>query len=205
VLDADQPLHAAGKRAGAPGPDPSELVINNAAVDRAATSYAAGTLELRVADKRVVADGVVSLSLAHPVGRRLPDWTPGSHIDLILPNGMTRQYSLCGDRWDARTYRIGVLRESASRGGSTYVHDKLKVGDRVSVGGPRNNFRLAPSEKYLFVAGGIGITPLLPMIHQADLLGVGWTLLYGGRTRTSMAFIDELTAYDGRVHIVPPG
>ncbi|MFD0476733.1 PDR/VanB family oxidoreductase [Nonomuraea thailandensis] len=116
---------------------------------------------------------------------------------------MTRQYSLCGDRWDPHAYRIGVLREPDGRGGSAYVHDELAVGDTVAIGGPRNNFPLAPSERYLFVAGGIGITPLLPMIYQAELLGADWRLLYGGRTRASMAFMGELARYGSRVEVVP--
>ena len=116
---------------------------------------------------------------------------------------MTRQYSLCGDRWDPSTYRVGVLREPAGHGGSAFVHDELAVGDVVGVAGPRNNFPLVPSESYLFVAGGIGITPLLPMIAQADLLGADWRLLYGGRRRASMAFLDELAAYGDRVQVVP--
>ncbi|WP_345562339.1 PDR/VanB family oxidoreductase [Streptomyces plumbiresistens] len=162
------------------------------------------TATLTVSAKEEVAEGVVSLALAHPDGTRLPDWTPGSHIDLVLPDGTTRQYSLCGDRWDAHTYRIAVLREPAGRGGSAYLHDRVRPGDRVGVGGPRNHFPLVPSEKYLFVAGGIGITPLLPMVRQAELLGVDWQLLYGGRTRSSMAFSEKLTAaYGEKVHVVP--
>ncbi|MEU0840826.1 PDR/VanB family oxidoreductase [Streptomyces sp. NPDC005962] len=163
-----------------------------------------GAATLEVSAKERVAEGVVSLTLMRPDGARLPDWTPGSHIDLVLPEGTTRQYSLCGDRWDAHTYRIAVLREPAGRGGSAYVHDQLRPGDRVGVGGPRNHFPLVPSEKYLFIAGGIGITPLLPMVRQAELLGAEWQLLYGGRTRASMAFREELTeTYGERVHIVP--
>ncbi|MFH9551936.1 PDR/VanB family oxidoreductase [Streptomyces sp. NPDC017435] len=171
---------------------------------------------LTVSAKEDVAEGIVSLTLTHPDGARLPDWTPGSHIDLVLPwgsprssaaesgGGATRQYSLCGDRWDAHTYRIAVLREPAGRGGSAQVHDRLRPGDRVGVGAPRNHFPLVPSEKYLFIAGGIGITPLLPMVRQAELLGADWQLLYGGRTRSSMAFREELTAaYGQRVHVVP--
>ncbi|MET9793468.1 ferredoxin reductase [Streptomyces canus] len=171
---------------------------------------------LTVSAKEDVAEGIVSLTLTHPDGARLPDWTPGSHIDLVLPwgsprssaaesgGGTTRQYSLCGDRWDAHTYRIAVLREPAGRGGSAHVHDRLRPGDRVGVGAPRNHFPLVPSEKYLFIAGGIGITPLLPMVRQAELLGADWQLLYGGRTRSSMAVREELTAaYGERVHVVP--
>nr|WP_303715430.1 PDR/VanB family oxidoreductase [Kutzneria buriramensis]WKX16011.1 PDR/VanB family oxidoreductase [Kutzneria buriramensis] len=159
---------------------------------------------MTVSAKEDIAEGVVSLTLTHPGGARLPDWTPGSHIDVVLPGGAVRQYSLCGDRWDAYAYRVAVLREPAGRGGSAHVHDRLRPGDRVGVGGPRNHFPLVPSEKYLFIAGGIGITPLLPMMHQAELLGADWQLLYGGRTRSSMAFREELTAaYGERVHVVP--
>ncbi|WP_431874127.1 PDR/VanB family oxidoreductase [Amycolatopsis sacchari] len=160
-------------------------------------------VEVRVVAKTPVAEGVVALTLADPQGRRLPDWTPGAHVDLVLPGGLVRQYSLCGDRWDPWTYRIGVLREPESRGGSAYVHDRLAVGDTVGIGGPRNNFPLVPSRRYLFVAGGIGITPLLPMLHQAELIGADWRLLYGGRARRSMAFLDELARYGERVTVCP--
>ena len=141
---------------------------------------------LRVTSKDVQADGVLTLDLAAPAGGRLRDWTPGSHIDLVLPNGLTRQYSLCGDRWDPFTYRVGGLLELESRGGSSYVHDHLEVGDLVGVGGPRNNFPLVPSDHYLFVAGGIGITPILPMIAAPDGAGAACPLLYAVRaTRTT--------------------
>ncbi|MFD7007988.1 PDR/VanB family oxidoreductase [Rhodococcus jostii] len=167
------------------------------------SSGAPANAALQVVAKEVVAESVVALTLRHPDGRRLPDWAPGAHIDLLLPNGLTRQYSLCGDRWDAYSYRVGVLREQAGRGGSAYVHDVLAEGDLVGVGGPRNNFPLVPAPRYLFIAGGIGITPLLPMVRQAELMGIDWQLLYGGRTRTSMAFRDELAAYGDRVSVVP--
>lgn len=164
---------------------------------------AAGADVLTVRDRTVASDGVVTLTLARPDGARLPDWAPGAHIDLLLANGATRQYSLCGDRWDSHTYRVGVLREPGGRGGSAYVHDALMPGGRVGLGGPRNHFAMVPSPRYLFVAGGIGITPLLPMIGQAELVGADWSLLYGGRTRTSMAFLDELARYGDRVRVAP--
>ena len=173
------------------------------AISPAPAPVGADVATLRVTSKDAQADGVLTLELAAPAGGRLRDWTPGSHIDLVLPNGLTRQYSLCGDRWDPCTYRVGVLLELESRGGSSYVHDELQPGDLVGVGGPRNNFPLVPSEQYLFVAGGIGITPLLPMIRQADLLGADWRLLYGGRQRASMAFLDELAGYGDRVQVMP--
>jgi ferredoxin-NADP reductase len=169
----------------------------------AGTSAPADVATLRVTRKTLVADGVLTLELTAPHGGRLPDWTPGAHIDLVLPNGMTRQYSLCGDRWDPLSYRVGVLLEPVSRGGSSYVHDVLAPGDLVGIGGPRNNFPLVPAEQYLFVAGGIGITPLLPMVRTADLLGADWRLLYGGRRRASMAFLDELGEFGDRVSVMP--
>ncbi|MET9226160.1 PDR/VanB family oxidoreductase [Lentzea sp. NPDC003310] len=157
-------------------------------------------IDLVVTDKSAAAQGVVALTLRHPDGLRLPDWSPGAHLDLVLPNGMVRQYSLCGDRWDSTSYRIGVLREPAGRGGSAFIHDRLRPGDRVATSAPRNNFRLVPSPRYLFIAGGIGITPLLPMVLQAERLGADWHLLYGGRTLAGMAFLDELGE---RATIVP--
>ncbi|MGD9525937.1 PDR/VanB family oxidoreductase [Pseudonocardia sp.] len=172
-------------------------------MDEHRTVAGADVVTLRVTGKDVASDGVVVLDLEHPAGARLPDWTPGAHVDLILPGGVVRQFSLCGDRFDAFRYRIGVLREPDGRGGSAYVHDVLAVGDTVGVGGPRNHFPLVPSQRYLFVAGGIGITPLLPMVRQADMLGADWTLVYGGRRRGSMAFLDEVVAYGDRVQVVP--
>jgi ferredoxin-NADP reductase len=173
------------------------------AISPAPAPVGADVATLRVTAKQRQADGVLTLDLAAPSGGRVRDWTPGSHIDLVLPNGLTRQYSLCGDRWDPFTYRVGVLMEPESRGGSSYVHDHLQVGDLVGVGGPRNNFALVPSEQYLFVAGGIGITPILPMVHQAEMLGADWRLLYGGRRRGSMAFLGELERYGDRVVVRP--
>jgi ferredoxin-NADP reductase len=154
-----------------------------------------------VSGKSEAAEGVVTLTLARPAGGRLPDWTPGSHIDLVLPDGAVRQYSLCGSRYDASSYQVAVLREPGVPGGSAYIHDRLQVGDVIAVGGPRNNFPLVPSKRYLFIAGGIGITPLLPMVAQADLLGADWTLLYAGRSSVSMAFIPELARYGDRVRV----
>lgn len=160
-------------------------------------------IKLTVTAKTRVSTDVVALTLSHAEGRRLPDWTPGSHVDIVLPSGVSRQYSLCGDRWDAYSYRIAVLHERSGRGGSAYIHEKLNPGTMLALGGPRNNFPLVPSEKYLFIAGGIGITPILPMIQQADMLGADWKLIYLGRSRSTMAFLDELVAYGERVVFMP--
>ena len=153
--------------------------------------------DLVVRSAEVVADGVVALSLA---GDDLPDWTPGAHIDLILGDGLVRQYSLCGRTGDPDRWRIAVLETPDSRGGSRAVH-RLTAGRTVRVRGPRNHFPIVASRRYLFLAGGIGITPLLPMIHEVSAAGADWELHYGGRTLTSMAFTDELPG--DRVHLVP--
>ncbi|MWB98874.1 PDR/VanB family oxidoreductase [Agromyces seonyuensis] len=156
---------------------------------------------LVVAARRVVADQVVELELQRPDAGRLPDWTPGAHLDLMLPNGLTRLYSLLGDPRDASSYRIAVQREEHGDGGSRFVHDRLEVGDMVGFGGPRNNFRLVPATSYAFVAGGIGITPILPMLRAATVLGIDWRLLYLGRSPGALAYLAELAGHGDRVQL----
>ncbi len=161
-------------------------------------------LRLHVARRRTVAEGVVVLDLRDPDGRELPAWSPGAHIDLRLPGDLSRQYSLCGDPTDRSVWRIGVLREPASRGGSEHVHAALHEGEAVDVRGPRNHFELVPSPRYLFLAGGIGITPILPMLTAAERAGAEWELHYGGRSRRSMAFLESLEEVTGnRVSLHP--
>ena len=164
------------------------------------------TLDVVVLDKDSVADGIVRLTLARPDHDLLPPWEPGAHIDLHVggPPALIRQYSLCSSPADRHRYQVAVLREPASRGGSSYIADELEPGDTVSVGAPRNHFALVPSPRYLFIAGGIGITPIVPMIEAADAAGAEWTLVYGGRTRTSMAFAHDLLEARGpRVVLCP--
>jgi ferredoxin-NADP reductase len=156
-----------------------------------------------VAQIRLEAEGVFSLLLRMPDNSPLPKWEPGSHINLTLPNGITRQYSLCGAPADKSQYQVAILHEAASRGGSEYAHMFLRPGQLVTIEGPRNNFVLRPSRHYLFVAGGIGITPILPMIRQVNAAGHEWELHYGGRAAQSMAFLDELAQYGPRVHTYP--
>jgi ferredoxin-NADP reductase len=168
-----------------------------------ATIYSEHVSELVVAAREPVADGVVSLVLEHPAGEELPAWTPGAHVDLLLAPDVTRQYSLCGSPADRTHWRMGVLLDQGGRGGSRHVHERLEVGSRLPVRGPRNHFPLVAAERYLFIAGGIGITPLLPMMAQAEQAGADWTLFYGGRRRGSMAFLDELATYGDRVVLRP--
>lgn len=168
-----------------------------------ATIYSEHVDDLVVAGREPVADGVVSLLLEHPDGAELPAWTPGAHVDLVLGPDLTRQYSLCGSPADRGRWRLGVLLDAGGRGGSRHVHEQLEVGTRLRVRGPRNHFPLVSAERYLFLAGGIGITPILPMIAEADRVGADWTLFYGGRRRGSMAFLDELAGYGERVVLRP--
>ena len=159
--------------------------------------------DVRVKSKVQAADGVVTLTLCEIGGSPLPRWSPGAHVDLILDGVPTRQYSLCGDPADPRQWRLGILRDADGGGGSRFVHDQLRAGEVVRVRGPRNNFGLADSPRYLFIAGGIGITPILPMIAAAQAAAADWHLLYGGRQRGSMAFLDELARYGDRVTVAP--
>jgi len=159
--------------------------------------------DLEVVRREQAADGVVVLTLADPHGAELPEWTPGAHIDLLLSDALTRQYSLCGSTSDRSEWQVGVLLDPDSRGGSKLVHEQLREGSSVRVRGPRNHFPLAGSPRYQFIAGGIGITPLLTMIEGAEARGADWHLLYGGRERGSMAFLDKLERFSERVTVSP--
>ncbi|MFF4650470.1 PDR/VanB family oxidoreductase [Streptomyces sp. NPDC001380] len=162
--------------------------------------------ELLVTAADTVADGVVRLTLADADGGALAPWTPGAHVDLHLGNGLVRPYSLCGDPADPYRYQVAVLREPAGRGGSAHVHDELAVpGARVGVGLPRNRFPFVAAERCLFLAGGIGITPLLPMVAAAEAAGVDWRLVYAGRSLAAMAFREELASrFPGERVVVAP-
>jgi ferredoxin-NADP reductase len=155
-----------------------------------------------VNEKSLVADSVALLELRNTDGSPLPGWEPGAHIDVVINDELTRQYSLCGDPADSSSWKIAVLREEDGRGGSRHLHDEVVAGATLHVRGPRNHFELVPSHSYLFIAGGIGITPMLPMISAAESSGAQWTLIYVGRSRSSMAFVDDLSvAYPSKVKV----
>ncbi len=164
-------------------------------------------LALVVTERRIEArdQDVVSLRLAAPDGRVLPPWRPGAHLDLELPSGRLRQYSLCGDPADVRAYRVAVRRIPEGGGGSVEAHDALPVGSPIVVRGPRNAFPFAvpghgsPAARLHFVAGGIGITPILPMARLAHRLGIEWTMVYTGRGRDTLPFLDEIAGFGDRV------
>lgn len=162
------------------------------------------SLPVVVSGRREVVPGVVELALVAD-GSSLPSWRPGAHIDLELPDGLVRQYSLAGDPAEAG-YRVAVLREAAGRGGSLAAHERVAVGDRLRIRGPRNHFALRPAPFSLFLAGGIGITPLLPMVAEAEAAGAGWRLLYLGRSLATMAYAAELEErYGANVYLWPSG
>lgn len=162
------------------------------------------TRVVQVRRRHEEAAGVITLRLAAPDLEPLPAWEPGAHIDLMLGDGLVRQYSLSGDAQDQREWEIAILLEEQGRGGSRRVFDTLREGVSVPVRGPRNHFELRPAPRYRFVAGGIGITPIRAMVTQAERAGADWELLYGGRTARSMAFATELNSRFGeRVRIRP--
>jgi ferredoxin-NADP reductase len=150
------------------------------------------TLPLVIREVTYEADEVLSLRLADPHGEALAPWEPGAHCDVLLPSGLIRQYSLCGDPEDRSTYRLAVLVEPDGRGGSLELQKTAQVGRQIPIRGPRNHFPLVDAEQYLFIAGGIGITPILPMIRWVTRRGRPWRLYYGGRSLSSMAFRREL-------------
>ncbi|WP_026917585.1 PDR/VanB family oxidoreductase [Gordonia shandongensis] len=168
-----------------------------------------GILTLDVIDREVVAhdENVIALTFAAPDRSVLPAWFPGAHLDLLLPSGRMREYSLCGDPGDRRSYRIAVRRIPDGGGGSIEVHDGIRVGDSIQIKGPRNAFPLvlpgfgSPARRLRFVAAGIGITPILPMLALADRYGLDWTMVYCGRSADSIPFIDELRRYGDRVTV----
>jgi len=167
------------------------------------------TLTLTVVDRTVAAldENVVALTLARADGSALPPWHPGAHIDVALPSGRVRQYSLCGDPSRNDSYRIAVRRIPSGGGGSLEVHDALPVGASITTSGPRNAFPLSvpgygsPTRRVRFIAGGIGITPILPMLDLAERLNVDWSMIYAGRSAESIPFLDEVRRFGARVRI----
>ncbi|KQZ22008.1 PDR/VanB family oxidoreductase [Caulobacter sp. Root1472] len=152
-------------------------------------------IKVRVASRAQAAEGVVRLDLVCAESRDLPPFDAGAHIDLFLGNGLTRQYSLCNDPADRSHYRIAVLREPTSRGGSTYVHEALTDGATLDISLPRNLFALdETADEHLLFAGGVGVTPILAMARRLHALGRPFLFHYCARDRSRAAFLDELAA-----------
>jgi ferredoxin-NADP reductase len=148
-----------------------------------------------VTKRELVAADVVALTLADPYGGLLPSWTPGAHIDVQLPSGRRRQYSLCGSPGRRTDYRIAIRRIADGGGGSIEMHEAFEVGDTLVFEGPRNAFYLVTDERdVLFVIGGIGVTPILPMLYVAQQRGISWRAIYAGSSRAYMPFLDEVVS-----------
>lgn len=161
---------------------------------------AAQQIAARVDRLEAAGNGILRLVLVPAGAECFPAWEPGAHVDLILPGTgrdgepLIRQYSLCGDPADLTQYQFGILREPDGRGGSAWVHDRLQAGDEIAVSAPRNHFPFSPGGKTLFIAGGIGITPILPMARRAEAEGRDWQMIVAARNRARLPFVTELAA-----------
>jgi vanillate O-demethylase ferredoxin subunit len=161
------------------------------------------TQSLVVRQIRFEASGINSYELTDPAGGELPPFTAGAHIDVHLPGGVVRQYSLCNSPMERHRYVIAVLRDEAGRGGSRALHDVLRVQDLVTVSAPRNHFKLVPTaKKVILLAGGIGMTPLKSMAHALEATGVPFELHYCARNAGCVAFREQLesTWEHGKLH-----
>ena len=148
---------------------------------------------MRVAQKRIEADGIVSFELVGVDDAPLPAFEAGAHIDVQVPGGPVRQYSLCNAPSERHRYQIAVLRDTASRGGSTGMHDAVQEGSLIEIGGPRNHFALAQGQaSHLLIAGGIGLTPLLCMAEHLHAVGGDFEMHYCARARERAAFVERI-------------
>ncbi|WP_447776287.1 PDR/VanB family oxidoreductase [Pseudomonas chlororaphis] len=154
-------------------------------------------LKVIVSKREIQGDGVVVLDLISPDGGLLPGFEAGAHVDIHVAPGLVRQYSLCGDPANAGVYRLGVLKDPASRGGSIGVHEELLEGTEVTISTPRNHFPLATQvTRSILIGGGIGITPMIAMAYALQADGQDFELHYCARSRNSTAFLDELQNAD---------
>lgn len=151
-------------------------------------------IAVKVLRRTQEAEGIASFELVRPDGAALPAFGAGSHIDVQVPGGLTRQYSLCNDAAEQHRYRIAVLRDPASRGGSVAMHDAVKEGDTLQISEPRNHFPLVHASRTLLFAGGIGVTPLLCMAQRLAAIGADFTLHYSTRSPERTAFRQEIAA-----------
>ena len=162
-----------------------------------------GRMSLIVAARREEAEGIISLDLARPDYGALPPFEAGAHVELELSSGLVRHYSLSNDPTESRRYRLAVLREPKSRGGSSAVHDDLQMGAEVLASAPRNNFGLVPAaRRSVLIAAGIGITPVLSMAYALARAGADFEVHYCTRNRARAAFLAELASapFADRVH-----
>ena len=207
VVPRAVPLPRAGDRPTpvvAPVPASTTTGVMDPAAASAVTDH---FYDVSVTGVEQSADGVVTITMSAPDGSDLAHWSAGAHIDVEVPlasGPVPRQYSLCSDPHDLSTYRIGVLREPDGRGGSRWLHDELKVGDTLRIAGPLNHFKMVPDAlQSIFIGGGIGITPILPMLHQASHTQADWQAYYVGHRAAGMAYKDEVSAYGEQARVLP--
>lgn len=159
-------------------------------------------LDVTLTVRKTVATDIIDLELRAANGTALPAYDAGAHVDVYVAQGLVRQYSLTGDPSDRSAYRLGILRDATSRGGSAAIHATFQQGDTIRIGRPRSGFPLrSGAAQTVFFAGGIGITPVLTMAYALEAAGACWHLHYCGRTADRMAYVDELARFGDKVHI----
>jgi len=155
---------------------------------------------LTVSEKKPLAKGILELVLSPMSDTILPGFMAGAHVDLHLGDDFIRQYSLTNPSDAPEVYRLAIARDMKSRGGSEYVHDILSIGQEIKVSEPRNHFPLdEEARRHVFIAGGIGVTPVLAMVRQCEATGQDWHLIYATRSPDHCAYRDELLSYDKNV------
>jgi tetrachlorobenzoquinone reductase len=167
------------------------------------TARSTGLIDVRLAEIETVARDTNVYTFRRPDGAALPPYQPGAHIDIHLPNGLIRQFSLLNPNDKPDSYAVGIKLDAASRGGSRYIFDELRVGHAVKISAPRNNFPLVENAEHVVLfGGGIGITPIWCMAQRLEALNRSWELYYSSRSRADMAFIATLEAFGPeRVHL----
>jgi len=181
----------------------STLTAPAAATAAPETGRAASLIDVELAAIEPVARDTNVYTFRRPDGGRLPAYKPGAHIDIHLPNGLTRQFSLLHPAGDPDSYIVGIKLDPASRGGSRYIFDDLHVGETLKISAPRNNFPLVETgEPVVLFAGGIGVTPIWCMAQELQAQNRPWKLYYSCRSRADMAFLSTLEAFGpDRVHL----
>ena len=184
---------------------PVKVELSELAEDETKSDAALGDqwLPAKIVSRTEVASGIISLEIAGADGLPLPSYDPGAHVDVEVRSGLVRQYSLTGDPTDTTCYRLGILKDPASRGGSETVHTEFVSGKSIRIGHPRNNFPLEKAKHTILFAGGIGITPMLSMAYALESGSASWELHYSGRSLEHMAFRDDLARFGDRVHLHP--
>jgi tetrachlorobenzoquinone reductase len=177
--------------------------MNTTNASSAGTTAAHGLIDARLVKIEDVARDTKTYTFERIEGGKLPAYKPGAHIDLHLPNGLMRQFSLVVPVSDPNTYTVGVKRDENSRGGSRYIIDQMKVGDQIKISAPRNNFPLVEDADHVVLfAGGIGVTPIWCMAQQLEAQGSSWKIHYACRSQVDMAFMNDLKKLDpNKVHL----